>query len=114
MKLAGEVAYLPYATFDGVDQHFFGNSGSLASNNPETGNARGVQIEVLVSYYFSPNLSMGIGGRYWGMWTTNGQVVRTIDSGVAIPTSAPQYFKGVAEQAGAFVQAAYCFRPEMF
>lgn len=114
VKLAGEVAYLPYATFDGVDQHFFGNSGFLASNNPETGNARGVQIEVLISYYFSPNLSMGIGGRYWGMWTTNGQVVRTIDNGVAIPTSAPQYFKGVAEQAGAFLQAAYCFGPESF
>jgi opacity protein-like surface antigen len=114
LKLSGEVAYLPYATFAGVDQHFFGNSGSLASNNPESGNARGVQIEVLLSYYFSPNLSMGIGARYWGMSTTNGQVVRTVDDGVPISTSAPQFFKGVTEQAGAFVQASYCFGPEWF
>jgi opacity protein-like surface antigen len=113
-KLAGEVAYLPYATFDGVDQHFFGNSGVLASNNPETGNARGVQLEVLLSYYFSPNLSLGVGGRYWGMWTTSGQVTRTVDNGVPIPTSSPQFFKANAEQVGAFIQAAYCFGPESF
>jgi opacity protein-like surface antigen len=114
LKLAGEVAYLPYATFDGVDQHFFGNSGFLASNNPEAGNARGVQVEVLLSYYVSPNLSMGVGGRYWGMWTTNGQVIRTVDNGVPIPASSPQFFKGVTEQVGAFIQAAYCFGPEWF
>jgi opacity protein-like surface antigen len=114
LKLAGEVAYLPYATFDGVDQHFFGNSGFLASNNPEAGNARGLQVEVLLSYYVSPNLSMGVGGRYWGMWTTNGQVIRTVDNGVPIPASSPQFFKGVTEQVGAFIQAAYCFGPEWF
>jgi opacity protein-like surface antigen/outer membrane protease len=114
LKLAGEVAYLPYATFEGVDQHFFGNSGFLASNNPESGNARGVQIEVLLSYYVAPNLSLGVGGRYWGMWTTNGQVTRTIDNGAPIATSPTQFFKGVTEQVGAFVQAAYCFGPESF
>jgi len=112
VKLSGEVAYLPDATFEGVDQHFFGNSGFLASNNPETGNARGVQLELLLSYYLTPNFSVGLGGRYWGMWTTNGQVVRNVDEGFQIPASSPQFFKGAAEQVGAFVQAAYCFGPE--
>jgi opacity protein-like surface antigen len=114
LKLSGEVAYLPYATFEGIDQHFFGNSGFLASYNPETGNARGVQLEALLSYYLTPNFSVGVGGRYWGLWTTNGQITRTIDNGFPIPTSSPQFFKGVAEQVGAFVQAAYCFGPEWF
>jgi outer membrane protease len=114
LKLSGEVAYLPYATFEGVDQHFFGNSGELASNNPETGNAKGVQLEVLLSYYLTPNLSLGVGGRYWGLWTTNAQAIRNVDNGLPIPATAPQFFKGVTEQAGAFLQVAYCFGPEWF
>jgi opacity protein-like surface antigen len=114
LKLSGEVAYLPYATFDGLDQHFFGNTPFLASDNPESGKARGVQLEVLVSYYLTPQLSVGFGGRYWGMSTTSAQVTRDIDNGGPIPSTPPQFFKGVVEQGGAFVQAAWCFGPEWF
>jgi opacity protein-like surface antigen len=114
LKLSGEVAYLPFATFVGVDQHFFGNTPFIASNNPETGNARGVQLEVLVSYYLTPQLSVGFGGRYWGMSTTSAQVIRDVDNGAPISSTPPQFFKGVVEQGGAFVQASYCFGPEWF
>jgi hypothetical protein len=46
-----------YVSFTGVDQHFFGDNGILASNNPEAGTGRGVQLEALVSYYFTREFS---------------------------------------------------------
>jgi opacity protein-like surface antigen len=114
LKLSGEAAYLPYVIFAGVDQHFFGNSGIVASNNPESGTGRGVQLEAVVSYYVTPKLTVGVGGRYWGMWTTSGQVIRDLNNGVPIPPTQPQFFKSVVEQGGAFVQASYSFGPEWF
>ena len=116
VKISGEVAYLPWAQFNGVDQHFFGNSGILASDNPESGRGQGVQLEALASYYITPEWSVGLGGRYWGMWTTNGQIVRDYSAGVIppAPTTPPQFFKAQVEQAGVFVQASYKFGPEWF
>jgi hypothetical protein len=109
VKLSGEVAYLPWVKLNGVDQHFFGNTGILASNNPESGNGRGVQLEAFLSYYFTPQFSVGVGGRYWGLWTSSGQVIRDFDA-TGFPTpSPPQFFKGVVEQAGVLVQASYRF-----
>ena len=111
VKLSGEVAYLPWVHFDGVDQHFFGNFGMLAENFPESGNGRGVQVEALVSYYLTPQWSVGVGGRYWGIWTTSGQMNCTFGaSGLcgATPTP-PQFFKAQVEQAGALVQTSYKF-----
>jgi len=109
LKLSGEVAYLPWVKLNGVDQHFFGNSGILASDNPESGNGRGVQLEAFLSYYITPHFSVGVGGRYWGLWTSNnGQVTRDFDA-TGGPTGGLQYFKGVVEQAGVLVQASYKF-----
>jgi hypothetical protein len=109
VKLSGEVAYLPWVKLNGVDQHFFGNTGILASNNPESGNGRGVQLEALLSYYITPQFSVGVGGRYWGLWTSTAQANRDFDAtGIPTPTP-PQYFKGVVEQAGVLVQASYRF-----
>jgi len=101
VKLSGEVAYLPYVNIIGPNQHFFGNSGVLAEVFPEFGTGVGVQLEALVSYYLTREFSVGVGGRYWGMWTT-------------IPPTPPSFFRGVTEQAGAFVQASYTFGPEWF
>jgi opacity protein-like surface antigen len=111
VKISGDMAYLPYVKFTGVDQHLFGNSGQLASNNPESATGRGVQLEVLVSYDVTPQWSVGLGGRYWGLWTTNGQVIRDFDSGTIppAPTSPAQFFKAQVEQAGAFLQTSYKF-----
>jgi outer membrane protease len=109
VKLSGEVAYLPWVHFDGIDQHFFGNSGILAENFPESGNGRGVQVEALVFYYLTPQWSVGVGGRYWGMWTTSGQMNCTFGAGGlcgATPTP-PQFFKAQVEQAGVLVQTSY-------
>ena len=90
--------------FKAVDQHFFGNTGILATNNPERGHGRGVQAEAVLSYYLSPQLSLGVGARYWGLWTTTGTIVAA--RGFLTPTLA-QNFKAASEQIGAFVQASY-------
>jgi opacity protein-like surface antigen len=110
LALGADVAYLPYVNFSGVDDHFFGNTGEIASVNPESSNqGAGVQLEATMSYAISPQLSVGVGGRYWALWTTNGQVVRTVDNGAPITPTPPQAFKGAVEQAGVFLQAAYRF-----
>jgi hypothetical protein len=107
LKLGAEIAYLPEVQLKAVDQHFFGNTGILATNNPERGHGRGVQAEAVLSYYLTPQLSLGVGGRYWGLWTTTGTIVRDFDArGLLMPTLA-QNFKAASEQIGAFVQASY-------
>jgi hypothetical protein len=61
--VSGEAAYLPYVTFSRVDHHFFRNTGVLAEIFPESANSgRGVQLEGVASYYFTPQFSVGVGG----------------------------------------------------
>jgi opacity protein-like surface antigen len=115
LRLSGEVAYLPIVNFSGVDTHFFGNTGGIASINPESANkGAGVQIEALLSYFVTAQFSVGVGGRYWALWTNNGQANRTFDAeGFATP-SPPQAFRATVEQAGVFLQGAYRFGPDCF
>jgi hypothetical protein len=66
-----------------------------------------VQAEAMLSYYLSPQLSVGVGARYWGLWTTSGTIVRDFDArGLPTPSLA-QNFKAMSQQVGAFVQASY-------
>ena len=61
----------------------------------------------MLSYYLSPQLSVGVGARYWGLWTTSGTIVRDFDArGLPTPSLA-QNFKAMSQQVGAFVQASY-------
>jgi hypothetical protein len=107
VKLSTDVAYLPSVAFNAVDNHFFGNTGQLASVNPQwSHNGQGVMIDAIASYYFTPQFSIGIGGRYWGLWA-NAAFTRTFDAEGGIVPSSPQFFKPNVEQAGAFVQMSY-------
>jgi opacity protein-like surface antigen/outer membrane protease len=115
LALSADAAYLPYVNFSGVDDHFFGNTGQIASVNPETSNkGAGVQLEAIISYHITSQFSVGVGGRYWSLWTTDGQVIRTVDNGLPITPLPPQIFKGTVEQVGVFLQAAYRFGPICF
>ncbi|MGO9396679.1 MAG: outer membrane beta-barrel protein [Xanthobacteraceae bacterium] len=115
LALSADVAYLPLVNFSGVDNHFFGNTGQIASVNPETANkGAGVQLEAMISYYITSQFNVGLGGRYWALWTTDGQIIRTVDNGVPITATPPQIFRGAAEQVGVFLQAAYRFGPICF
>jgi opacity protein-like surface antigen len=113
VKLSGEVAYLPYVQFNGLDRHLFDN-GSISSINPDHGQGRGVQLEGVISYLFTQNFSVGVGGRYWAMWTSPTAVAtRTLDcndpaAGCVVPTGS-SFMKGAVEQASVFVQASLKF-----
>ena len=103
VKLSGEVAYLPFVHFEGQDNHFR----NPIVQFPATSNGgHGVQAEALLSYYVTDRLSFGVGGRYWGLWTTDGQF-RFAE--VGSPAGPARYYRAAFEQAGVFVQTAYLF-----
>jgi outer membrane protease len=99
IKLSVDVAYLPWVNFSGLDTHW-----ARGVVFPETSKGgQGVQLEGLLSYYFTPMLSVGVGGRYWAAWTTNGSDYDATEG------STPTYFRAALEQATAFAQVSYKF-----
>ncbi|WP_159079853.1 outer membrane beta-barrel protein [Methyloceanibacter sp. wino2] len=97
MSLTADAAYLPYVAFDGTDDHILRN---LVS--PEDGDGIGVQLEATLSYALTDAFSIGVGGRYWAMWTTQG-TVNFGGTGTIIP------MRYAAEQAQLLVQGSYRF-----
>ena len=102
LKLTGDVAYLPYVKFGGLDIHWL--RGMSDDQSPETGKGRGVQLEAVVSYDITPAFSVGVGGRYWAMWTDDSAYVNIF--GTPCPC---QTLPSKTERAGAFFQGAYRF-----
>jgi len=108
LKLTGEAAYLPYVKFTGEDNHFGGNSGILSSVFPQSGHGAGVQLEALLSYALTDQFSVGVGGRYWAMWTTNTKYCGyRVD--IEAPCAPSAAARAATEQAGLLVQASYKF-----
>jgi opacity protein-like surface antigen/outer membrane protease len=103
VRLNGEVAYLPWVRFDGHDQHPL-RPGVFFDQSSDSGH--GVQTEVLLSYLVTNQFSIGLGGRYWAMWTDGGTFTCTGcgDPGV---TTAPFPSKNNTERFGTFVQGSY-------
>jgi opacity protein-like surface antigen/outer membrane protease len=97
LTLSGEAAYLPYVRFTGTDDHLLR---SLVS--PEEGEGVGLQLEATLSYAVTEALSVGVGGRYLSMWTTEG----TVNFGGTGEIIAMRY---AAEQAHLLVQGSYRF-----
>jgi opacity protein-like surface antigen len=97
VKVSADVAYLPYVWFDGTDNHVLR---SLVS--PENGHGQGVQVDLTVSYAVTDQFSLGVGGRYWSMFTTSGET-NFGGSGIFVP----QRF--AVEQAAVLVQGSYRF-----
>ena len=66
LRLEVDAAYIPYANFAGVDNHWL-----RADINPlvEPGRGWGTQFESILSYDVTERFSLGIGGRY-GFFTT--------------------------------------------
>lgn len=106
LKLSGDVAYLPYVRFDGRDDHWARENRTFFDQRARRG--QGVQTELLLSYLVTQNFSLGVGGRYWAMWTQQGEFACT---GCEAPgvTSPPNPSKNSMERYGAFFQAAYRF-----
>jgi opacity protein-like surface antigen len=97
VKVSVDAAYLPYVWFEGTDNHVLR---SLVS--PEDGHGQGVQLDLMVSYALTDQFSLGVGGRYWAMWTTSGET-NFGGSGFMVP----QRF--AVEQAAVLVQGSYKF-----
>jgi opacity protein-like surface antigen len=99
VKVTADAAWLPYVTFNGTDNHVL-----RALISPEHGNGQGVQLETIISYYITPAFSVGVGGRYWAMWTNNNAY--TNFGGAPCPCQA---LPSKTERDGVFVQASYKF-----
>jgi opacity protein-like surface antigen len=93
----GDFAYLPYVQFRGTDDHVLRD---LVS--PEKGDGVGFQLEATLSYALTDAFSLGVGGRYWSMWTRTGDV-NFGGQGPIIP------MRYASEQADVMVQATYRF-----
>jgi opacity protein-like surface antigen len=104
LKLTADVAFVPHTKFTGQDVHplrpFVAD---------ETGTGIGTQAELFLSYYLTPQFSIGAGGRYWAMWTTSGTDCREPPAGACpTPLQNAQY---KTERYGLLLQAAYKFLP---
>jgi hypothetical protein len=84
-------------SFRGRDDHWL-----RALVIDENGNGRGVQVEAILSYAPTPDLSVGIGARYWGLWTRNG-----VDAFDSVPVGRDDTYR--YERFGLLMQAAYKF-----
>jgi opacity protein-like surface antigen len=98
VKLTADVAYLPYVTFNWLDDHT-GRDLEVQM----AGHGLGVQTQALLSYDLTDRLNIGIGGRYWAMWS-NSASAQFIPGGV-------QPNRNAIELAGVFVQTGYRFVP---
>jgi opacity protein-like surface antigen len=100
LRFSAEAAYLPYVTYNWLDDHL---ERDLQWSN--FGHGIGVQTQALLSYDVTDRLSVGIGGRYWAMWSTSGGRV-TFPGG---PTPDPT--RNTIDLLGVFVQTSYRFSP---
>ncbi|MEH2509177.1 hypothetical protein V1291_000531 [Nitrobacteraceae bacterium AZCC 1564] len=107
LKVAGEAAYLPYVKFNGEDNHFAGNTGVLSGLFPQSGHGAGVQLEAMLSYALTDRFSIGVGGRYWAMWTTQAQFCSYNPGTTPCTPTAPA--RAATEQVGLLVQSSYKF-----
>jgi opacity protein-like surface antigen len=104
LKLGADVAYLPYVKFNGTDNHIL-----RALISPESGTGKGLQLESILSYLVTKQFSVGIGARYWSMWTTRDAI--TEFGGAPCPC---QTLPSRAERYGVFLQASYKFGAPLY
>jgi len=99
LKLEGDVAYLPYVAFKGTDDHLQRDPPFVS---PESGTGRGLQLESILSYLITDQLSVGVGGRYWAMWTANNAITEFAGTPCPCLTEPAK-----TDRFGAFVQLNY-------
>jgi opacity protein-like surface antigen len=103
----GDVAYLPFAEYSGLDSHLLRMP---IAYFPQDGRGRGVQTELILTYLVTENLKLSIGGRYWAMWTTSAS--QSCNGGcIGAASSPPGPYTANTERYGTFVQISYRFNP---
>lgn len=101
LKFTGDAAYVPWTSFDGLDQH---NARRLLL--PAVASAGdGVMLEATLGYDLTDHWNIGVGGRYWAWNTQTGT-----DTFNYVGVSTPPGVSGArftTERYGVFVQTAY-------
>ncbi|MGY4158092.1 opacity protein-like surface antigen [Bradyrhizobium sp. USDA 4461] len=104
-RLSADVAYLPWTDFKGRDYHLLRPKTTFDEQRGNGGG--GVQIEGVLSYFLTENISVGVGGRYWAMWTNKrGDSLCSSSGCVGEPAVLAKYSM---ERWGTFFQASYKF-----
>ncbi|WP_284274758.1 outer membrane beta-barrel protein [Bradyrhizobium iriomotense] len=109
-RVTADVAYLPWTDFSGRDNHLLRDNTTFYDQRGNGGG--GVQMEGTLSYFLSKNFSVGVGARYWAMWTKNDSDVTYNCSGCNGPgtlVQTPLLAKYSMERWGTFLQASYRF-----
>jgi opacity protein-like surface antigen len=102
LRLTADMAFLPYVNYRGQDFHPL--RPFLAEDK---GTGIGAQTEVFLDYLITPQFSVGVGGRYWSMWTTTGtECQEPPNGGCPAPASNLQY---KTERYGMTLQSSYKF-----
>lgn len=96
-KFSGDVAYVPYTQFTGTDEHLLRD---LVFDFQ--GHGQGVQAEAFLSYQVTDGFNVGVGGRYWSLWTTS-----ATDTVAGVVERRNDTFR--TERLGAMFQASYKF-----
>jgi opacity protein-like surface antigen len=109
LALNGDVAYLPYAQFAGLDSHWLREPVAFY---PQSGTGRGIQTELILTYAITDYLNVGVGGRYWAMWSAGANQSChggdcTMTPGFSVAPPGP--FTTNTQRYGTFVQASYRF-----
>ncbi|SJZ72123.1 Opacity protein [Enhydrobacter aerosaccus] len=93
-RVDADLAYLPYVALNGMDAHWLRNAFF-----PVNGTGNGVQGELVLSYYVTDAFSIGVGGRYWSMWTNS----------ASYSFGSYEYVTQSTNRYGVFLQGAYRF-----
>ncbi|MHC4049585.1 outer membrane beta-barrel protein [Bradyrhizobium sp. 25ACV] len=109
-RVSADVAYLPWTDFQGRDNHLLRDLTYFSDQRGSGGG--GVQVEGVLSYLITNNFSIGVGARYWAMWTPKhsdilpNQAQGEGSSPVALGVFPANYRM---ERWGTFLQASYKF-----
>ncbi|MGY3440016.1 outer membrane beta-barrel protein [Bradyrhizobium sp. USDA 4473] len=106
-RLNADVAYLPWTDFKGRDNHLLRPTTTFIDQRGHGGG--GVQVEGVLSYFITNNFSVGVGGRYWAMWTQKDSEEKCTGCGGPGNISGIQFSKFSMERWGTFFQASYRF-----
>jgi hypothetical protein len=81
-SLSGEAAWLPYVWLQNLDSHFLRVDLAPSPNIISTANGgQGFTAEAFLNYAVTPNIELGLGARYWGVYVGRGDVVFHLASG---------------------------------
>lgn len=72
--ISGEIAFVPYARVTNDDSHLLRADLGPVPNIISQGRGIGAEAEAFVRYKVLPHFELGVGARYWGLFTNTGGV----------------------------------------